>query len=482
VGSIEILAGAAGYSRINFIFFAVTNGVVVLPTNLSVQAGQSVPLNVQLSAPAPTSGAFVTLQSGNPAIATTSPSNVYILPGATTPATAPQLVGVANGTTTLIGFAAGFGSDTETVVVGNPSTMPTATCSAVTSGQVGVAFNSGAIGVSGGASPYTFSIIGMLPTGLTLNTGTGAVTGTPQASGSFSIRVTDSKSVVATTTCPITIGSGVITLACPSANSFQAGVSVNSPAIGVSGAVSPLTFSVASGAIPSGLNLNASTGALTGTPSTAGSFTLQVKDANGTVAATTCPFTVTSSVLAITSTSLPSASLGSAYSFQPQTTGGKQPFVWTMSGLPRSFSYNPYSGLITGTANVAGTYSVSMVIFDSSNPQQMASAILTFVVGATPLAFTTPSALPNAVLGVAYLQQITAAGGQTFYNYSVSNLPSWLTFDVNGTICGLRASVCGTPATTGTSSFTVTVIDSSVPAQVISQTFTVTVSASRNGG
>jgi hypothetical protein len=78
-------------------------------------------------------------------------------------------------------------------------------CSAVTSGNVGVPFNSGAITVSGGTAPYTFSIVGTLPAGLTLNTLTGAVTGTPTATGSFSIKVTDANSTTATSLCSITI-------------------------------------------------------------------------------------------------------------------------------------------------------------------------------------------------------------------------------------------------------------------------------------
>jgi small basic protein len=93
-------------------------------------------------------------------------------------------------------------------------------CSAVTSGTVGVAFNSGAITVTNGTSPYTFSVVepnsvpvNTLPPGLTLNTSTGAVTGTPTAaetgtsatSATFSISATDHNGTTAETPCPITI-------------------------------------------------------------------------------------------------------------------------------------------------------------------------------------------------------------------------------------------------------------------------------------
>ena len=51
---------------------------------------------------------------------------------------------------------------------------------------------------SGGTAPYTYSIVGTLPAGLTLNTTNGAVTGTPTASGSFSVQVKDANGAVGT--------------------------------------------------------------------------------------------------------------------------------------------------------------------------------------------------------------------------------------------------------------------------------------------
>jgi sugar lactone lactonase YvrE len=72
-------------------------------------------------------------------------------------------------------------------------------CAATKTGQVGVAFNSGPMTVTGGATPYTYSVgSGTLPTGLTLNTSTGAVTGTPTATGTFTIKVTDANGAVGT--------------------------------------------------------------------------------------------------------------------------------------------------------------------------------------------------------------------------------------------------------------------------------------------
>jgi hypothetical protein len=64
----------------------------------------------------------------------------------------------------------------------------------ITTAQVGVAYTS-ACTASGGVPPYTYSISsGALPTGLTLNSNTGAITGTPTTAGQFTFTcfVTDS--------------------------------------------------------------------------------------------------------------------------------------------------------------------------------------------------------------------------------------------------------------------------------------------------
>jgi hypothetical protein len=91
------------------------------------------------------------------------------------------------------------------ITVGTASPPPSSvTCPATSSAEVGVPFSSPAIAVTGGTPPYTFSVVGTLPAGLTLNATTGAVTGTPAATGAFSIQATDSTGVVIGS-CPFTI-------------------------------------------------------------------------------------------------------------------------------------------------------------------------------------------------------------------------------------------------------------------------------------
>lgn len=81
------------------------------------------------------------------------------------------------------------------------------------SGTVGVPYSS-AVVASGGTPGYTFMISsGSLPPGLSLNTSTGAITGTPTAAGSFifTVKVTDSKGVMAFSSCGAGCAGGNVT-------------------------------------------------------------------------------------------------------------------------------------------------------------------------------------------------------------------------------------------------------------------------------
>src|SRR5208283_1532953 len=185
-------------------------------------------------------------------------------------------------------------SDNTNPTLGSFGVLPTTvtvTCPTGTA-QAGIAYSS-ALTASGGVAPYTFSITsGSLPPGLTLNTSTGAITGTPTTAGTynFTAQVVDSKGSTATASCSIVVSS--LKLACPTATA-QVGVSYSS-ALVASGGVAPYTFSIAVGALPPGLSLNTSTGAVSGTPTTAGTynFTAQVVDSQGNTATSSCSIVV----------------------------------------------------------------------------------------------------------------------------------------------------------------------------------------------
>lgn len=152
------------------------------------------------------------------------------------------------------------------------------------------------IGVSGGTAPYSFTALSGLPGGLSLNPSTGAITGIAAATGTYTltIRVSDANGQSQTQNFTL----NVVT-ATGGANPSILNSSFPNGAIGAAysqtlnatgGCLSPFSapavYSISAGSLPPGLNLVASangTTAITGTPTTNGSysFTLKVTDSCG---------------------------------------------------------------------------------------------------------------------------------------------------------------------------------------------------------
>jgi streptogramin lyase len=172
-------------------------------------------------------------------------------------------------------------------------------CKFTTSAQVGQPYSTNCL-VSNGTSPYTFSISqGSLPGALTIDSKTGVIRGTPTAAGttSFSVEVTDSESPVQTAVQIVprfVVEPKVLTIVTAT---LPKGF-VNTPYSGnpiAEAGVQPFSWSVSAGTLPAGLSLNSTTGAVTGTPTSADSFsfTLQVKDSSHVPQVTSQEFNLT---------------------------------------------------------------------------------------------------------------------------------------------------------------------------------------------
>ena len=100
-----------------------------------------------------------------------------------------------------------------------------------------------------------------------------------------------------------------------------------------SGGTGALTWSVSSGSLPPGLSLSSSTGLLSGTPTTGGSypFTVKITDTPGG-SATKAVTLVIAAVPSLANTAPPSGQAAVAYSDALSVTGGTGPFTWAVSG------------------------------------------------------------------------------------------------------------------------------------------------------
>jgi YVTN family beta-propeller protein/uncharacterized repeat protein (TIGR03803 family) len=346
-------------------------------------------------------------------------------------------------------------SDNTNPTLGSFGVLPTTvtvTCPTGTA-QVGVAYSS-ALTASGGVAPYTFSILsGSLPPGLSLNSSTGAITGTPTTAGTynFTAQVKDSQGNTATASCSIVVSSGG-TLNCPTGTA-QVGIAYSS-ALTATGGVPPYTFSIIAGSLPPGLSLNASTGAITGTPTTVGTynFTAQVVDSKGNTATASCSIVV----LPALTLSCPTGTgqVGVSYSSALTATGGVSPYTFsiTIGALPPGLLLNSSTGAITGTPTTAGTYNFTAQVTDSKGNTAIASCSI--VVSPPPLTLTCPTG--TAQVNVAYSSALLASGGVAPYTFSIigGSLPPGLSLNSS------TGAITGTPTTAGTYNFTAQVVDS----------------------
>jgi hypothetical protein len=158
-----------------------------------------------------------------------------------------------------------------------PAVAPVFTDSTIGDLQLGVAVTDG-VSASGAPLPTYSVAAGSLPAGLELNTTTGAITGTPVVAGPYSFTIEASNAV---STASIVISGTVTSIPVftdGTVASLKVGVQV-SDGVAASGVPAP-TYSVIEGALPAGLQLDATTGAITGTPTKAGDYSFTVKATN----------------------------------------------------------------------------------------------------------------------------------------------------------------------------------------------------------
>jgi large repetitive protein len=221
---------------------------------------------------------------------------------------------------------------------------------------------------------------GSLPPGVALSP-TGALAGTPTSEGSYQFVVkaqngstSDTETYTLAVRQPVTVTSPFAP-----AKSSRAEVGIRFGATATAaGGTGTYTWSLASGALPAGLALNAGSGAVAGTPQSAGSFAfaLTATDAEGRVATANAALSVAPR-LAIRTVRLKTARLGRAYQARFATGGGVRPVTWKVSGkLPPGVALAKSLGTLTGTPRRAGTFRLTVQAVDALGAKAQAKLVL----------------------------------------------------------------------------------------------------------
>ena len=264
-----------------------------------------------------------------------------------------------------------------------------------------------------GTEPVTLIADGV-PNGLTFDTSTGLLFGTPAEAGNFTIKITASNIVntldgssPATKNVKLTIKAQAPKIAAPSALADGiVNTEYSSVQFTASQGTEPITWT-ASG-LPSGLTLSTA-GLLSGTPKKAGNFKLTIKAKNsGGQDSVKLALTVFM-MPEITTKKLSAATTDKTYSARI-TAKGTAPISWDIQGLPDTLTFTPIgtgaSIQLKGTPTEAGTYSLKVKAWNIAGTD---SADFTLTVKG--VAATITASLAKGTVNSAYNEtRITAKG------------------------------------------------------------------------
>jgi hypothetical protein len=338
-----------------------------------------------------------------------------------------------------------------------PASMPNWT--------VGQAYPAQTMTNTNGTSPFSWTASG-LPTGLSIASGTGVISGTPTAAGNFSITVTlhdtTGASDVKVYSVTINPAPGIQTGSLPNGEQNRPYDFTLTP---TAGGTPPFTWS--SSPLPTGLNLNAATGEITGTPTVTfnGNITFTITDSTNASTSKTLALVIAAPVSITAPASLAPWTINRNYpATQMTAANGETPYAWSATGLPAGMNINGAgNGVISGTPTVSGTFTVTVTVTDALGGTN--AKVFTLVINQPPTVST--GSIPNGEQNVSYSATVAATLGTPGYTWTASGLPNGVTINA------LTGVISGTPTQAGP--FTITVTATDTAGAVASATYNITV-------
>ena len=420
------------------------------------------------SAPGAVSGLSATTGNGQVTLRWTNPSGTiknqyrYAATGTSLPATWTEInattsrtvTGLANCTEYTFEVRAknGCGIGGSVSAKGTPK-PPCPTIAVKTpflvGGCTGKPISTGQVTVSGGQSPYKFSLDGA-PSGISISS-SGLISGTSTQVGIYQdvgVNVTDNCGCSGTGSLHIIILSPNITINAISDKEATQNSAISNIQVGVSTGCPPYRYSL-SGA-PSGVSISSS-GLISGTPTEAGSFkmTVTVSDADSANSDTESFTLRVRALLSIAYIWDVSGTKGVAIrAIGARASGGVPPYKYSISGAPSGISIGSTSGSITGTPTTIGSFNVTVTVTDAKKTTaersftMRVSAPLTIQAIGDKFAVVKDFIIPIVV---------DVSGGRKPYTYSLSGAPPGVSFS--------NSVIDGTPTKRGTFTLTLTAKD-----------------------
>ncbi len=449
--------------------------IVLTATNETGSDSRTIALVVQPPAPVITSPAAVSVVAGT-AISYTVTTN---------PATGPTLsvtglpgwlsfnttTGVFTGTPTVVGNVTvqvtatnATGSAVLPLLISvqpNPA-APVYNGTLTPSGKVGVPFS---FTPDFGAGTTTYAITsGTLPTPLVLNTSTGVISGTPAQSGSFAVTLTATRSSLSASANlvisinPADQAPSIVFGTGGNTRSTAANVAIN-PNITLSASPSTPTATFAATGLPAGVTINATTGVISGAPTTVGTYNLTVSatNSNGKGPDAVAVITVTPNPNAPVVTSAPQVQgrVGVVFNYSLSATSGGTAVVppaltYGMTGtLPTGLTFDGTAGTISGTpaAGTTGQYTVFFAGTIAATGTGNALSVTITIAPPLTVPVVNSNGSAQGQVGQVFSYSITASNTPT--SYGATPLPAGLTLNATtGVISGVpsTATAVNTPA------------------------------------
>ncbi|MEZ0484990.1 putative Ig domain-containing protein [Fibrella aquatica] len=330
------------------------------------------------------------------------------------------------------------------------------TTTSVQNGQVGTPYSQ-TVTASDGTAPYSYTLLGTLPAGLSLSPD-GVIAGTPTtaSTSSFTVKVTDSKSCsdgqpLTITIADLPVCSLTATATPGSCNSATNAYSVTGTVTSTNAAVnnaSPQTLTVSVGSISTVVTLTGNgpvSYTLAGLVSDGLAKTVSVLSsatACGTTTVTySAPSACTVCTLSLTTTTLPKGEVDKAYSQTVVATGGTTPYSFSTAPgtLPAGLTLNPTTGVVSGTPTTSGTFPTTIVVTDAQGcVVRLPLSVFQIDPNSTPLM----SIVVNAPICNSATNTYTATG-----MVSLTNSPAGsLTITDNGNTVAVITVTAGQPS------------------------------------